>query len=254
MTAAQDNSKLDSAGCFTQPTETKPRVCTFGSSASATTVVLMGDSHAEHWFPALEKLANSKGWRVVTLLKSSCPWPAVTPYNFLIQRVEPECGVWREQALAKIVELHPSMVVLGSFSPYVKDVVTDEHISAEEWRQGASKTLAKLAIAAPRVAVLLDTPQAELEVPTCLGRAALHEWYSTAIAGCKPQLYQSTREAERSAASAFPNVRVVDLSDQFCSQGCPPIRNGLIAYRDQHHMTATFSASLAGVLGERLGL
>jgi hypothetical protein len=46
----------------------------------------------------------------------------------------------------------------------------------------------------------------------------------------------------------------VDLSDVICpTKGkCPAVVDGMIVYRDDHHLTATFAASLAPILAERL--
>ena len=50
-----------------------------------------------------------------------------------------------------------------------------------------------------------------------------------------------------------PFSAVVDLSDILCpGSSCPVVIDRMIVYRDDHHLTATFAASLADVLGERL--
>ena len=46
---------------------------------------------------------------------------------------------------------------------------------------------------------------------------------------------------------------MVDLSDATCpTDPCPPIIGTNLVYRDHHHLTATFAASLADVLGAAL--
>ena len=40
-----------------------PSVCRFGDPGGATTVALVGDSHAGHWRAAFEHVAKAKGWR-----------------------------------------------------------------------------------------------------------------------------------------------------------------------------------------------
>ena len=51
--------------------------CTYGDRSSSKTIVLYGDSHAAQWFPALEKIANENGFKLVSLTKSACPAPEV---------------------------------------------------------------------------------------------------------------------------------------------------------------------------------
>jgi hypothetical protein len=43
------------------------------------------------------------------------------------------------------------------------------------------------------------------------------------------------------------------MNDQFCSgDRCAPIRGGAIVFRDDDHLTATFSRSVAPILADRL--
>jgi hypothetical protein len=53
---------------------------------------------------------------------------------------------------------------------------------------------------------------------------------------------------ERVAARAA-NATLVDLSDAICpGDPCQPVIGDMIVYRDDHHLTATFAASLARLL------
>jgi len=60
--------------------------------------------------------------------------------------------------------------------------------------------------------------------------------------------------ARERVAARLTGATVVNLSDVICpGKGkCPAIVDGMIVYRDDHHLTATFAASLAPILGERL--
>jgi len=43
------------------------------------------------------------------------------------------------------------------------------------------------------------------------------------------------------------------MNDQICSTAaCPVIRNGAVVFTDDNHLTASFSRTLAPVLGARL--
>src|SRR5437016_9714897 len=89
------------------------RQCEYGDRDSRTTLILFGDSHAEHWFPAFDAIARTKGLRLVTLLKSSCPAARVTVYSVTLKREDFECTRWREAALARIATMKPYMVILS---------------------------------------------------------------------------------------------------------------------------------------------
>jgi hypothetical protein len=58
---------------------------------------------------------------------------------------------------------------------------------------------------------------------------------------------------ERSAA-AVTGAGLVDLTDDVCpgTGYCPVVVDHMIVWRDEYHLTATFSASLAPALDEQL--
>ena len=47
--------------------------CVYGDRGARTTVVLFGDSHAMQYFPALQRIAGRRHWRLVELTKAACP-------------------------------------------------------------------------------------------------------------------------------------------------------------------------------------
>jgi hypothetical protein len=58
--------------------------------------------------------------------------------------------------------------------------------------------------------------------------------------------------AQSNAARGLP-VRFIDMNDQICSTpSCGVIRNGVVVFTDDNHLTASFSRSVAPVLGDRL--
>jgi peptidoglycan/LPS O-acetylase OafA/YrhL len=57
-------------GCLIRWLGTASGPCVYGSASSRTTVVLFGDSHALQWFPALDRAARARRWRLVSLTKT----------------------------------------------------------------------------------------------------------------------------------------------------------------------------------------
>jgi peptidoglycan/LPS O-acetylase OafA/YrhL len=250
IAAAHDDSDAVLNRCLANVGEAAPKECVFGARDAATTVVLFGDSHAAHWFPAVQRVAAERSWRVVTLLKAACSPSRVANYYRLVGSVEPECSQWRAETLRRIGEMHPALVLMAGYSGYRK--ADGQHaFSYSEWRDGTKATLASLAAANVPTALLLDNPVAAGDLPICLGRAMMHG--STSETACEAKLNGQIRAAERDAVRSFPRDSVIDLADQFCDgEFCGPIRHGMVVYRDSNHMTATFAASLASILGKRL--
>jgi len=59
--------------------------------------------------------------------------------------------------------------------------------------------------------------------------------------------------AEQEAAANLSRVHILDLSDLFCDGAvCQPVKNGIIVYRDDSHISAPFAQSLAPAISRRL--
>ncbi|MBV8857736.1 MAG: acyltransferase [Acidobacteria bacterium] len=223
----------------------KFKECGYGQGPA---VVLFGDSHAAQWQPALEKLAEADGFRLVTLVRANCS-AADVAYNLpVLGRRYTECEEWRRQALARIVELRPGAVVASSSLHYVGDGM----VGVEEWREGTRRTLLKVSESGARVYLLRDPPAAGFDVPSCLAARA---WYPRWLrpATCSFPLKEAgVADAERRAAEGL--ARYVDLTESVCPGGtCPPESGGVVTYADTSHLTATYSSLLAPALGRELG-
>jgi SGNH domain (fused to AT3 domains) len=234
------------------------KICSFGPS-DGETVILLGDSHAEQWLPALLQVAQSERWHLLTLLKASCPSATVPVYNPRLEREEYECATWRAKALSYIREIKPSIVLTSNALGYVKRPTFHDpyaRLSLQTWEDGTRSTLRSLNDAATLVVLLRDTPRPEIDVPTCLSRVTSHPLLfpgSTCKIKENEALPQEIWQVETSAAQQFAHVSVLDMSSFFCHMGdCPPMLNGLVVYRDGNHMTSSFASSLAPSLAREL--
>ncbi len=241
-------------GCTADLIGGSPKLCTFGETSSpVSTVVLFGDSHAAQWFPALKEIAESRRWRLVTIIKSSC-----SPMNIRILKntrtaIE-ECERWRKLAIAAIEDIRPDMVVMSSSSRYPQRD-SAKLIDASDWEKGSRDTF--LAVARHGIAVRLirDTPHADYDIPPCLAQLA---W--NGHAACPPLLRASALnseiyQAQLRAAANVDNVKVIDMSDAICSKdSCDPEQGDVVKYRDADHLTSRYAESLASALqGQLLG-
>ena len=62
-----------------QTDQVAARTCTFGAVKSHHTIIVLGDSHAMSWMPALDAYGKAAGYKVVTLYKARCPLPDELP-------------------------------------------------------------------------------------------------------------------------------------------------------------------------------
>jgi peptidoglycan/LPS O-acetylase OafA/YrhL len=253
--ASTDLSAVYSLGCMGAWGESMPRSCVFGDTHSSRTVVLFGDSHAAHWFPAIETIADQQHWRLVTRLRASCPTPEVSPYISRLHGPEPECTEWRKRAMQDIAGLHPSAVVMSNSNTYVREPgVPWGVLSPDEWIMGLRSTLDFFDQREIPVALIADVPQFRTAPAKCLSRAA--ESRLTLEACFSPAQYFSnapTRKLETSLVAQYRHALVADLTDQFCDHStCRPILDSEVAYFDVEHLTATASRRLSATLAKRI--
>ena len=166
---------IEDKDCLTGFRSDRLKPCAFGPD-SGEAVVLWGDSHAAQWLPALRSAAETKGWRLILLVKASCPSAMVPVYNPRLQRNEEECVRWRRAALTYIESIRPKLVLISNSSAYVaRPGFADEYarLSSDEWE----------------------------------GRSALH------AQGCEPQ-HGPGRIAERHAAPRHRRTCVPGASSQ----------------------------------------
>lgn len=222
--------------------------CEFGNPQAPRTVVVLGDSIGLQWFPAIERVFDPAQWRIVVMTKSACPIVDAPIFYARIGREYVECARWREAAMARIAEIAPDTVILGSSQTY--------DFSPEQWRYGTARILHRLAPAAGSVHILRGTPMLPFDGPDCLmlrGRPWGHIAHTSCAAPASNVQSDVVFRSLQTAASGFANVRVVDMTRAICPDGtCAAQRYDTPAYRDDRHLTASFVASLALALAAEL--
>lgn len=239
--ARTDDDPLVADGCGLALAGSRPPTCVYGDPGGSLTVALVGDSHAEQWFPAFELLAKQRGWRLVPFTKYSCPFVDLPVWSPYLDREYTECAAWQENVVDRLVKLHPDLVVVASdrWFPVVADRDNDPE------RQGAG--MARLIKRIPgTVAIIVDTPRSVFDVPACLAQ------HRDAIERCttsRTDAFGWRHRRRETEAARLTGASLVDLSGATCpTDPCPPIIGTTLVYRDHHHLTAAFVVSLAGDL------
>ena len=245
LQAHRDNGGLMAGGCGTRTGETALRECSFGDTSSATTVVLFGDSHAAMWLPAMESIGDQASWRILPLIKPGCTPVNVRVWRRELQREFRECDEWRELALARIRELRPAMVFVGSSRNYqITDAEGNMVTSGKSaaWLDGLVDVLGEVQEASDRVVLLGETPHHPTDPLECLATNELIEACAVPRSEMVSRSYQALeREAARKAG-----VQLVEPIDWLCQETtCAMVFDHYLAYRNPGHLTATIVAVLA---------
>jgi peptidoglycan/LPS O-acetylase OafA/YrhL len=248
-----DAPSLYQMGCPTDSTEAGPRVCSSGEMLDPqSTVVLFGDSHAAQWFPALKLIAESRHWKLVTVIKSGCSPMNIASASIDTARGIEACGQWRNLAIAAIQKMRPDVLIISSSSLYPQHG-SPTLIDGPQWERGSRDTFVAVAKHAVAVRLIRDTPHADYDVTSCLAQLA---WNGRA--NCPPLIPASALssdiyQAEVRAAANIAIVRMIDMSDAICGrERCETQEGDLVVYRDGDHLTSSYVKSLANVLQREL--
>lgn len=112
-TVTDDQPVTSSDGCHIDFLVVNQGACTYGDPTGQQTMVLMGDSHAQQWFPALNAAAKENHWQLISWTKAACSIADYNIYSAELHRPFTECIEWRERAINKIISLKPELVLIG---------------------------------------------------------------------------------------------------------------------------------------------
>lgn len=234
------------------------------SPGRATTVLVWGDSHADHLVPLVTAAGDRYGWTTAERTLSACPpLLGVTP---IIRGVaKPDCKTFNDAVFRDIEELAKrgplKVVVAGRWLAYldtpVLAVEDRPHIyrladrvghgaaaSLAVMKSGLSATLDALGRLGVQVVVAAPVPEQRYSVPWCLARRTLSECSSTRVEVVARRA--DTIAALNEVTAGRRDVRLVDPLEALCEvERCPAARGGAILYSDDDHLSATASRGLA---------
>ena len=244
LAARDDQPRIYADGChLSQPVTTIPD-CAYGVASSSTTVVLFGDSHAAEWFPALERLATERGWRLVSLTKSGCTPAQLTVWNTTFKRAYDECNQWRELVFARLAADHPDLVIVASSHPYTS-AASDGPAPADGGRAlgaGLVQTLQRLRPLAGAVALIGDTPKFKRDPPECLSQ---HLDHVLECAEPRAQALDVAWTLVEAGIAGQAHATFVDPTDWACpTDPCPVVIGHYLVFRDTHHLATPFVTAL----------
>lgn len=242
--ALSDMPIIYNNGCHVGFSSITPKHCVFGNKESTTVIGLYGDSHAAQWFPAFEKVAIKRNWKLITYTKRGCPPADITVYSKVLGKVYNECGPWRKNALAKMKEDGVSVVFVAHFNRLLS-ATTRKPMWQKEWREGLQGTVDALKGQGIVPVLMQDTPYPGQDVPTCLSRNY------TNVHRCTPGVTAAYRDDMQEMVADFDEAgeNMLWVQSWFCAtNGCPTVVGNIMVYRDDNHMSVTFASFIAPLL------
>lgn len=235
-------------------TDPSPSASASGAPTKHPTVLLVGDSHAQFWIPALEKFSKDNGIRLVTVTRSACPWLDVTAVDdHSTSDILPCDNLLRQPALDAAAQYKPDITILVSRSILVRTLVTDSgRINPGDpgWAAtvdaGVSGFLKQLTPLSKSVVLFEPVPETTGRGPVCLSKGGPPsdcDLPGKHITGTDDLLV-----AFHKAATA-PGVVSINLDNLVCPNGiCPAMVDNVVTHRDEHHLTTQYASLLMPAL------
>ncbi len=252
LDAAADDLWQKHATCHLgfKPTDL-PTDCVLGMPNGARTVILFGDSHAGHWTPALVEAGSTRGWRVETYTKASCPAPIVQTWSSVFGRSYTECDAFRQNFLNYLSGLSGDRVVVAASTRDRRlldangkspGVAAQNAMWTKGWRAFADAVRKTGAV----LVIVHDSPRLPENALICLSR----HLGDPRACDVKRSEVVAPPSIDIAIAKKMKGVVGVDLTDGLCYVDvCPVVRANLLVYRDDAHLTATYSRALGAGVG-----
>ena len=263
-----DEERLDAArrdmpplDCMfqTPPEETAVEAC-LGDTRKPT-VLLWGDSHANHWRPALTRAAEARGINLATLTMNACR-PLQGPVG------TSDCITFNSQVMQRIrkwkAEGRLVAVIVSARWPEGTGIPAPSIVDAATWKPGeyfdararspedALRFLDvgidglahDLAAAGTRLMIVGPSPVQRFAAVHCLALRVAAEC-GVKVSELRPYV-SPTATVIRDVAARNTHVRVLDPLAFMCNANtCPVIADGTIIYSDDDHITRTYSIAQA---------
>ncbi|RDI67956.1 acyltransferase family protein [Nocardia pseudobrasiliensis] len=218
--------------------------CTYGDQHAARTLAVVGNSHAEHWVPALQALAARHSFKIRVYLKMGCPLTLSDDVSYKGQ-ANPDCRDWSREVIDLLGADRPDWVFTTGTRP--RDDIGDETPAEylDVWSALAEHGLNTI--------VIRDTPWLRRDGVRYKATDCLAAGGNRISCGMARGDALDPVNPELDPAARYPNVFPIDLSDAVCEPTvCPVVEGNILIYHDEHHFTASYSHSLAGALGRQL--
>jgi peptidoglycan/LPS O-acetylase OafA/YrhL len=210
--------------------------CRFGAPSALPSVVLWGDSHANHYGPALERIGQARGFSVLQLTKQSCSPVAgksAAGAGASLNKTDRACADFRAWSLDRILsDARLRTVVIAGRWP---------RFAGDEMSASLDQIVETLTARGRNVVLVGTTPEFNNGGGMCI----VHQYFlgrdghacDIAAAPERAALRDIDADFQR-VESKYPRVRSFLPNSVLCDDvKCQAARNGQIVLSDSHHLT-----------------
>lgn len=223
--------------------------CTFGSPNAAHRAVLVGDSIAQAYVPALATLLGSGSWSLRITSMYACPF--IDHEVGVAAAAANACKKRRDQEVQAVTEMKPDLLIVASTYWRGADTATGRAVTFADWHAGFEAAMRRVVPAAART-VVISPPPYDKDIRSCYSAFAGPSACVSSALAANSTWSETLADQQRSATSLHYDL--IDARPWFCSaQGqCPAFVGNLLTKKDQAHPTALYVEHLVPVIREAL--
>lgn len=218
-------------GCNQNPASSQVKTCAYGDTSADKVIALVGGSHALQWLPTLDVIGKTKGFKIVNITKSLCPFGH-------LEDSHPSCEEWNKNVVDYLAELQPLLVVTNSTR--AAEASVPEHVPTtyvDQWKALEERNITMIGIR--------DNPRFPFDPADCIARNKPDPLTCSAP---KSEILLADDPAQP-LVEDLDKIKIVDMTNYFCtSETCVTVYRDLIMYSDAEHISVAYAAYLATAL------
>ena len=243
---ADDVAALDDEHCIGRKDAHRIERCDYGNDGPQ--VYVVGDSKMHQWLGALQQIADRRGWHLVTLLQSACPFSSGATFSDSEGTPNSGCTRTNEKRLPYVVaDGHAEYVVVSQLATTLACTNSDcSEKSADLTTESLTATLQTMKKAGVHAVTVADNANPPREMIDCVAA------HPDEVSACEFDL-KDVDTPPLNLAAAATGTPIVDLQPWITPGGRGwPVIGGVTVYRQGSHLTDTYATSLADVLEAQL--
>jgi len=232
--------------CLTLLLKSNVLRCEWGDPKGAISVVVVGDSHAAQWIPAIDAIARIQHWKVTLIAHQYCTLTAAQKIYFLGSPGVNfrQCETWNRAVMKELLADPPDLVIQGSLAYGQPAWLAESRQQyGMERAEGYAKAWTSLLDAGVPVVAFDETPQPNnVDLPGC----ATRQFSDPSHCSTHPIPIDQWDERIALAHSIEPRAGLIDANAYVCPERtCHAELGNVLVFRDTTHLTSEYSRSLA---------
>jgi hypothetical protein len=248
VTFAAADTPPGTDGCQQAPDHRgAPTFCVFGAEKPTRTVALVGNSYAVQFVPTLEAYGEQRGWRIILAARTDCLGLSIEPV--VGQSPDDPCVVWSKAVQDHLLDGRQLDAVVFPAHEGSRVYLAGDNPSGagiDEARDHVLASWSRFENAGVAVMVVKHIPGTRPDpAPECV---AMSESDYDPCSRIEADV--TVTDMVSGLAEETPGVRFESLDRFFCDAAlCHTAIGGMLAYYDDHHVSAAYARTLAPYLG-----